>query len=101
MEEDEVVQLVLREVARRSLFGSRSIPLGDDFVIKVERDWTEPGQDVTDQIKLTLMFTGPAKRNIVLELKCDGMLEVMANAAKLIEDRKKLKWNKRKEVWGF
>ena len=99
---EEIVQQVLKEVGRRSLFGTRTIPICEDWVIHVSRDWVDPLQDLTDQIVLTLKFTGPTKSSgVIMELKCDGMLEVMANAAKLVEDQKKLKWNPSKEKWTF
>ena len=102
MDDGEIIEQVLREVSRRSLFGQRAVPLGDDFVVVVSRDWMDPGEDVTDKITLTLKYTGPTKGPPeIYDLDCDGMLEVLANLAKLMEDKKKMKWNAKKEKWTF
>lgn len=99
----EIIEKVLKEVSRRSLFGHASIPIDESFCIKVGREWTDALDDVTDKIQLILFHSGPQRgdgRDIVV-LSCDSMLEVMANTSKLIEDRKKLVWNETLYKWVF
>jgi hypothetical protein len=99
----EIIEKVLKEVSRRSLFGNVDVPVADGFVIKVEREWTDALEDVTDKIRLTLFHTGPQRgdaRDVVV-LSCDSMLEVMANTSKLIEDHKRLTWNETLYKWVF
>lgn len=99
----EIIEKVLKEVSRRSLFGTGNVPIDDHFCIKVTRNWTEPTEDVTDKIQLILYHTGPQygdERDVVV-LTCESMLEVMANTSKLIEDRKRLVWNETVYKWVF
>lgn len=104
-DEGKVIEQALKAVARRSLFGIDTVPLDQDFVLRIVRDWTEPTEDVTDQIKIALYYVGPlwgkTERREYSVISCDGMLEVVTTVSRLIEDRKRLRWNSKEKRWMF
>lgn len=104
-DEGAVIEAALKAVAKRSLFNIEVVPIDTDFVLRITRDWTEPTEDVTDQIKIALYYIGPlwgdtGRREYTI-INCDGMLEVVTTVSRLIEDRKRLRWNPKEKRWMF
>jgi hypothetical protein len=94
---------VLARVASKAFSNTAMVPMGNQFFIRVTRSYPDENTDgVNGVCNLELIFMGPQKGGeLILGIGCSDMLQVMAHTAKLIEDRKALRWDKDQHRWVF
>lgn len=101
-DDGDISEEVLRHCTAKAGSAVIMVPMGKRFFIRVVRSYHPIEGGVDGHAKLDLIFMGPQKGGeVLMQMECTDMLQVMAHTAKLIEDRKDLRWNEAQRRWVF